>query len=167
MRAPLRLSAGPNWSHLSGQGWVTDWTPDKVAAAPDPLIAFSNYIEQALGVGFPTKKDLIILRRRVNELFKRYPKADYYTLCRLVAYQRSRHRRFVRVYTVLDSFRDAMAAGALPELRRDNGNGAVEERLQTILANESCPRWRARLLACPDDESRRAVIADWEHEHAA
>ena len=158
------LTAGPDWSHRSGQSWLTNWTPEKVAEAPDPIIALSAYIEQALGVAFPTKKDITILRKRVYEILDRYPRADFYTLCKVVAFNRQRRRRFARVYTVVDSFREAMAAGWLPELTVET---CLKERVQEILTHETDPDWRARLISCPDDEARQVIINEWEQRAKA
>jgi hypothetical protein len=161
----MTFAAGPNWSHRSGQGWVTTWTPDMVVAAPDPLIGFANYIEQVLGVGFPTKKDLLILRARVNELFERYPQATFHTMCNVVRFNKSEKRKFARVYTVVDSFREAMMEGWLPELSR--APQTLEQRITRILEIETDPRWRARILCCLDDGSRLHVLEQWEASHAA
>lgn len=161
----MAFAAGPDWSHLSGQSWLATWTPEKVIAAPDPVIGLANYIEQILGVGFPTKKDLTILRKRINEIFARYPHADYQTMCRIVQFNKRKKRKFTRVYTVIDSFRDAMVAGWLPELTRPGGD--IKARIARILETETCPDWRARFLTCPDDDSRQFVLDEYEGRDAA
>lgn len=161
------IPSGPDWSHQSGQSWATTtWTVDKVLAAPDPLIGFANYMEQILGVGFPTVKDLTILRKRVHEIFDRYPKADFRTMCRLVQYNKNKKKKFTKVYAVTGSFRDAMAAGWLPELTNENDENLREDVLR-ILKTETDPDWRGRLLACPDDDSRRFVITEYKNRNAA
>lgn len=157
----MRLTSGPDWSHRTGQAFLTTWTPELVAAAPDPVVGLSNYMEQILGVGFPTQKDLLVLRKRIKEIFQHYPAADYHTLCRLVRYNKSIKRRFSRVYTVMDSFREAMAAGWLPELTNATSETA-ETHIRRILETETDPRWRARLLACRDDSARHHMIECWE-----
>lgn len=161
----MTFAAGPNWSHGSGQSWVTAWTPDKVVAAPDPVIGVANYIEYLLGVGFPTKKDLILLRKRINEIFSHYPKANYYTICRIVMFNKRSKRKFARVYTVMDSFRDAMVAGELPELVSHHDE-SLAVRIGRFLGIETDRRWRSRLLACPDDDARRHVLDEWEQRSA-
>lgn len=163
----MSLSFGPDWSHLSGQHWAsTSWTVDKVLAAPDPVIGLANYIEQILGVGFPTKKDITILRKRCNEIFERYPRADYRTICRVVQYNKRKKRKFARVYTVIDSFRFAMADGWLPELTRTSDEN-LRDRITEILKVERDPDWRARFLAAPDDNARRFVLDEYEARDAA
>lgn len=158
----MAISFGPDWSHLSGQSWATtNWTPEMVVAAPDPVIGLANYIEQILGVGFPTKNDLLILRRRVNEIFEHYPKANYQTMCRIVQYNKQIKRKFARVYTVIDSFREAKAAGWLPELTSPHDED-LRDRILKILLVETDREWRARFLACPDDEARRFVLAEYD-----
>lgn len=161
----MTFAAGPHWSHLHGQSWTTTWTPEKVVAAPDSLVAFANYIEQLLGVGFPTKKDLIILRRRVNELLGYYPEADYHTMCRLVKWLKAKKQKFARVYCVVDHFREAMAAGALPELTGRSTN--LRDHIYDLLATETDARWRKRFLACPDDVSRRLVLDQYQSRDTA
>lgn len=161
----MTFSQGPNWSHLSGQSWTTRWTPELVVAAPDPVIGYANYIEQVLGVGFPTKKDLIILRHRVKQILDYYPQANWYTLCRLVAWLKKKKRKFVRVYCVVDNFREAMAAGALPELTA-GATGELREYIYKLLESESDPLWRKRLIACHDDISRRAVLERYRNRAA-
>lgn len=156
----MTFSQGPHWSHGSGQSWTTRWTPELVVAAPDPLIGYANYIEQLLGVGFPTKRDLIILRKRVNEILAYYPQANWYTLCRLVSWLKSKKRKFVRVYCVVDNFREAMAAGALPELTANDSS--LQDFVYRLLETETDPLWRKRLLACPDDASRSAVLERYQ-----
>lgn len=156
----MAMSYGPDWSHLSGQSWATtSWTPEKVLAAPDPVIALANYIEQALGVGFPTMKDLKILRKRCNEIFDHYPRADYRTMCRVVQYNKKRKRKFARVYTVIDSFREAKMAGFLPEL---DAQADVRARVAEILKTERDPEWRARFLTAPDDGARQFILDEYE-----
>lgn len=160
----MTLAAGPDWSHRSGQSWLATWTPDKVIAAPDPVIGLASYIEQILGVGFPTIKDLTILRKRCNEVFAHYPRADYRTMCRLVQYNKQKRRKFARVYTVIDSFREAMKDGWLPELSR---SGDLKERIAGILTSETDPNWRARFLMATDDGARQSALDDYERRNEA
>lgn len=162
----MPFSQGPHWSHGGGQSWTTRWTPELVVAAPDPLIGYATYIEQILGVGFPTKKDLIVLRKRVNEIFQHYPQANWFTMCRLVSWLKKKKRKFVRVYCVVDNFREAMAAGALPELTA-GATGELRDYIYKLLETETDPVWRKRFLACPDDVSRRAVLERYRNRGPA
>lgn len=163
----MALSFGPDWSHLSGQPWgATNWTPEMVLAAPDPVIGLANYIEQLLGVGFPTLKDITILRKRIDEIFAHYPKATYMTMCRVVQYNKKRKRKFTRVYCAVDSFRNAMADGWLPECVW-HGDEDLKVRIVDILKVERDPDWRARFICAPDDDSRRFVLNEYEERDAA
>lgn len=145
----------------SGQTWFTDWTPEKVATAPDPAFAFAEYVQQVMGVPWPTNNDIVVLRKKVGEFFSHYPNADYYTLCRVVGWCRARRKRFQRVWMVVDCFRDAYVAGALPELDCDRQDGDVEAGIAAALDVESDPSWRRRFLACQGPQMRREALDDW------
>jgi hypothetical protein len=99
-----------SFSHDTGQSHLTAWTPELVAAAPDPVRAFALYAQQVLGVPFYTTKDLVLLRQRVNDVFNRCPQATYYTLCRVVAWARRKRIRKPRVYMIIDLVPEATAA---------------------------------------------------------
>lgn len=148
----------------TGQGWTTTWTPDLVARAPDPVLAWSEYVQQVLGVPFPTVQDQKILRKQVRELFDRYPRADWYTMCRLVQWCKNRKKRDARVWLVLARFRAAWVAGALPELDPTMTDSTVEARIVGALEAERDPIWRRRLLGCVGPQARRATIDAWERD---
>jgi len=144
-------------------------TPEKVANAPDPSYAFAQYVQQVLGVPWPTLGDQVILKKKTNEFFGRYPHADYYTLCRVVTWIRGQKRtkRFTRVWLVIDSFRDAYAAGVIPELDRERSDDHIEARIKEILAIEKDPVWRTRLIGTQGLEYRRKLYFDWVSTHAS
>jgi hypothetical protein len=151
----------------TGQTWFTDWTPEKVATAPDPTLAFAEYVQQTMGVPWPTNNDIVVLRKKVNEFFSHYPNADFYTLCRVAGWCRARRKRFQRVWMVVDCFRDAFAAGALPELdRRDHHDADVEAGIAAALQTETDPWWRRRFLGCQGPQLRREALADWRQARA-
>lgn len=138
------------------------WTPDLVQAAPDQTRAFAEYIQQTLGVPWPTAKDMTILRKKCNEFFGHYPDLDYRSLCRVVVYCRTRKRRPPRMWMVVDEFRKAWSAGALPELDpvyREDEN--LDEKINAALATEQDPVWRRRLLLAQGPSARREVYAAW------
>lgn len=148
----------------TGQGWLTRWTPEMVAHAPDPALAFCEYAQQTLGVPWPTREDQCILRRRVKELLDRYPHADYFTLCRLVQWCRAHKKRKPRVWMVVDCWRDAWVAGALPELDPTHADDDVERRIRAALDVEQRQSWRRRLLSAIGPAARRAAVDAWEAE---
>lgn len=155
-----RVKWGPQCSHRAGQAWLTTWTPDKVAAAPDPIVALGNYMQQLLGIAFPTMSDLAAIRKHTNEIADYYPSATVATLCRVVQYAKSKKRRPTRGAQVMGMWREAMAAGYLNELDPNNDQALIDQ-IYTILETETDERWRMRLLCCLDNDSRRLAISDW------
>lgn len=139
------------------------WTPDLVNAAEDPTRAFAEYVQQTLGVPWPTQRDMVILRKKVNDFFELYPQADYRTLCRVVVFMRSRKRRVSRMWMVVEEFRKAWAAGQLPELDpgyvRDDG---IKTLIEEALTVETDPVWRRRLLLAQGPASQREVYVSWQ-----
>jgi hypothetical protein len=155
-----RTKWGPQCSHRAGQAWLTTWTPEKVAEAPDPIVGLANYMQQLLGIGFPTVGDISGIRKVANEIAEHYPGATTNTLCRVVQYAKSRKRRPTKGSQVMGMWRDAMAAGYLNELDPNNDQALIDT-IYRILETETEDRWRARLLCCLDNDSRRLAIADW------
>lgn len=135
--------------------------------APDPVIAFAEYAQQKLGVPWPTQKDLAILRHKITEFFTHYPKLTYYTLCRVVEWARSRHRRYDRVWKVIDAFRYAWTDGVLPELDPNQTDDTVEARINAALIVETSPTWRRHLLGATGASARRQIIEEWEAKKGA
>lgn len=138
-------------------------TPDTVEAAEDQAAAFAEYVQQTMGVPWPTIRDMSILRKKIKDFFALYPTADYRTLCRVVGFMRSRRRRVPRTWMVVDEFRKAWAAGQLPEL--DPGycsNPSLDAAIAEALTVEQDPAWRRRLLLAQDPASRQEVYASWQ-----
>lgn len=148
-------------------GWLTQWTPDKVATAQDPVLAFAEYAQQTLGVPWPTIADLKILRLKINEFFEHYPRLNYFTLCRVVTWAKARHRRFKRVWCVVEAFRDAYLDGALPELDPNHSEASVEERITAALQVETSQAWRRILIGAQGTTTRREMLAKWETERGS
>jgi hypothetical protein len=155
-----RVKWGPQCSHRAGQSWLTTWTPDKVAAAPDPIVGLANYMQQNLGIAYPTMADLAAIRHHANDIAAYYPAATTYTLCRVVQYVRSKKRRPTRGAQAMGMWREAMAAGYLNELDPNNDQALIDQ-IYVILETETDERWRRRLLCCADNDSRRLAISDW------
>lgn len=146
---------------------LENWTPDKVAGADDPAMAFADYCQQTLGVPWPTIKDQTILRKKIREFFEHYPQADYYTLCRIVEFARTRRRRYGRVWAVVEGFRDAFEAGFLKELDpRANTDLDLEVRIELALEKESDPEWRRRLICASGVSARQEAYAEWSTHYA-
>lgn len=138
------------------------WTPEMVNNDPDPTRAFAEYCQQTLGVPWPTKKDMIILRKKCKDFFALYPHTDWRTLCRVVVFLRARKRRPSRVWMVVDEFRKAWAAGQIPELNENRGtNEHVEANIAHALETETDPVWRRRLMLAQGPIARREVYREW------
>lgn len=150
----------------TGQSGNSTWTPERVAVAPDPALAWCEYVRQVLGVPFPTGVDLGETRQAIGDLFVQYPTANYYTLCRLVMWCRGRKLRFSRMKSVVGMFREAWAKGALPELDPKNADESVEQRIIRVLEVEHEPAWRYRLLTTMGNDHRRATLLEWEAVHS-
>lgn len=142
--------------------WSTTWTPEKVNEAEDKPAAFAAYCQQSMGVPWATHKDMAILRKRIKELFEYYPRADFFTLCRVAAWCKARRKRCSRVYQVVDKFRDAYEDGALPELNRDQTDDTIELAITTALEVEQRPEWRSKLIRATGPEARKAAYAEWQ-----
>lgn len=148
-----------------GPGCSVSWTPEKVVAAQDPVQAYAEYVQQALGVPWPTLKDMMILRRKVKEFFSHYPTLNMFTLCRLVPWAKNRRMRFGRVWAVIECFRDAFKDGAIPELGLDGQREQpVETRVARALEVETSQTWRRILIGCEGTKTRRLMIDTWERE---
>lgn len=144
------------------------WTPDDVQHAPDPAHAFAEYVQQTLGVPWPTVKDMAILRKKCREFFEHYPQVDWRTLCRVVVYMRNRKRRVPRMWMVVDEFRKAYTAGQLPELdphRRDDE--AITARINEALAVEDDEIWRRRLVLAEGAVHQQEVFQQWQSARAS
>lgn len=148
-----------SWAHTPSI-WRTNWTPDLVMAAPDPVKAFAEYCQQICGVPWPTGQDMLTLRKKVNEFFDHYPRLDWYSLCRVAQWCRSTRRRLARVWQVVDAFRPAFVAGALPELNT-NRDEDLDAAIGDALTQESDRTWRRRLLVAQGNDARRAILAEW------
>lgn len=138
------------------------WTPDDVQAAPDPAKAFCEYAQQTLGVPWPTIKDMTILRKKTKVFFEQYPQCDWRTMCRVVQWCATRKKRHSRVWMVVEEFRKAWTAGALPELNpHTHRDEAVEDRVYKALEEEQDPVWRRRLLLAQGSQDQEEVYQMW------
>ncbi len=141
--------------------WLDTYTPETVASADDPVMAFAEYAQQTIGVPWPTVQDRKILRKKINEFFEHYPQADFYTLCRIVGYCKQRRKRFGRVWAVVEQFRDAYEDGFLPELDPSSDDPDLELKIEQVLEAETDPDWRRRLLGATGQAARREAYNEW------
>lgn len=131
--------------------------PDQV---DDPL-TFAAYAQRVIGTPWPTIKDQMILRRRIKQFFTQFPQADYRTLVSVVHYCRARKRRPMHAWTVIDRFRDAWAAGWVPELDRLPEDLEVDREVERALEIETDPEWRRRLIGARG-QGREEVLQQWK-----
>lgn len=139
---------------------IQRWTPQLVAEAPDPNLAFANFTQQVLGVPWPTIKDQTILRSRTAEFFEHYPNATWFTLCRVVTWLKAKRKRVPRVWMVVDKFRDCWVDGMLPELDPAEGDVELEVLIESALTEETDESWRRRLIMT-EGPARRAAYDEW------
>lgn len=142
--------------------WLTQWTVEKVQAAPDKPKAYAEYCQQTIGTPWPTIKDMAVLRRKIKEFFGHYPQCDYASLCRIAQWSRAHKRRPTRVWLVVENFREAWRDGYLPELdpaERQEIN--VEVGIAEALDIDERPEWRRRLIGARGVEARREAYTEW------
>jgi len=127
--------------------------------------SLARYIQQTVGVPWPTLKDMTVLRRSVNEFFQHYPDLDYLTLCRVADWCRSKKRRFARVWQVVPQFRWAYADGALPEVDQVRHTDVdVEDAIREAVAVETDDVWLDRLVCSQGRSLRREVLERWNQQ---
>lgn len=148
-------------SHRTGQGPLTVWTPELVANAPDPFMAYTRYAQQVLGIPYASTKDMVVLRQRVDDVFDRCPQATWYSLCRIVNWCKTKRIRKPRVYMLVDLVPEAWAARVLPELDEPVRDENIERRIADALVVETDPSWRRRLIGAMGNSSRNRVLNDW------
>lgn len=141
------------------------WTPDDVQKADDKVKAYCNYVQQIIGVPYPTGKDIAIVRRKAKDFFKLYPQADWYTLCRVAHWCKARKRRPAYIHNVIDSYRFAWSAGYIPELSSaDRKDENVEQQIALALQVERRDGWRRRLILSSGPEQRKKVLDEWRQD---
>lgn len=130
--------------------------------------SFAEYCEQRLGCPWPTYKDKILLQKKCNDLFKRYPdRVTWQTMVRVANWMRSRKWRPARVWMVAEAFREAWSAGALPELDpRHDTDETLERQIQEALKEETRMDWRRMLLGSSGLHARREVYECWKADVA-
>lgn len=125
------------------------------------LDSLQRFIMQQLGVGYVTKNDAVIYRKKMNELFEHYPQANIGTMLKVVEWAKTRRRRFSRLFQVVEAVRYAYEDGYLPEL--DPGNRPdLDERINEILREEEDPEWRRRLLTAQGETAKTALLDQWQ-----
>jgi hypothetical protein len=141
--------------------YLTNLTPGMVAEALDPTAAFGRYCEEQIGFPWITRRDQIMLRSRVNALFEECPQANYYTLCRVVAWAKAKRIRRARVWQIVDLVRPAWADGMCPELNEPDHDPALDVRIFDAIRSEPDPAWRRRLRNTRGVGLRAAAYAAW------
>jgi hypothetical protein len=136
-----------------------------VAEAPDPP-AFARRRPTADRFPWVTVKDRTILAQRINSFFQSCPQANYYSLCRVVAWAKSKRMRRARVFQIVDLARSAWADGMLPELDEPSHDPDLEAQILAALTVENDPAWRRRLRDTQGVGLRRCAYSAWLDTHA-
>lgn len=130
------------------------------------LESLQRYIMEQLGVGYVTKNDAAIYRKKMKELFEYYPAADMQTMVRVVEWAKTRRRRFARLFQVVESVRYAYEDGFLPELDPNNTQD-VDEQISEILQTEKDPTWRRRFLTAQGATAKSVIVDQWRQLQGA
>lgn len=142
--------------------YLIRWTPELVAEAEDKPMAFAEYAQQILGVPYPTVKDMTVLRKRIKQFFEYYPRANYFTLCRIVSYCKTRRRRYAKTFMLLEEYRNAWVDGCLPELDPQETDEELEAAIAAALEVEERTSWRTRLIGAGGLTARRKAYEEWQ-----
>lgn len=140
------------------------WSVKDVEESKDGLV-FAAYCQQVIGVPYPNLEHERILRHKINEMFKRYPRANWGTLCRLVLYCKDHKYRPDQVWKIFTKFNMAWKAGVLPELEVDASNPILEEQIRRVLIEETDMSWRRKLLMAQGDGQQRKVLREWMNKN--
>lgn len=140
-------------------GFVDYISPHEV----DSVESLALYIQQTTGTPYPTQGDMRVLQQKCKKFFESYPHLDYATLVRVADWARANHRRYDRVWKVVESFRYAWRAGALADLD-PNGNSTpkLEEQVREAVMQETDPEWRRKLLLADGAAAQMRVLRAWE-----
>lgn len=141
---------------------MTTWLTSVAKSDVNDITSLSIYAQQVIGCPWPTKHDEMVTRKKVQELFDRDPRLNWWSMCNVVDWMRQQHRRPARLWMVPDSFREAWAAGALPELdARDECDDDLERMIDAALQIETDRYWRGRLIGSRGVAARRKTFESW------
>ncbi len=151
---------------VCASSWTEIWTPEKVVSSNDPLDAFANYVQQTVGTPYPTGKDMNACKKWVKEFFAKYPQLDYYTLCDVAQWARSRKKRPVHLKALLNLFRYAWSDGALPQLDPANIDQKTDEGIRNALMVETDESWCSQFYRVQGAQARQNLLMRWTRERS-
>lgn len=122
--------------------------------------SFAAFCQQNFGVPYATIQDIRILNKKAKDLFAKQPGTDWQTLVSVARWCKTKKRRIARVHGYVDQYRWAWADGAI-EIA-DSQDPAVEAAIGDILAKETDPVWRSRIMRADGTRAKREVIKQWE-----
>ena len=123
---------------------------------------FTAFMQQAVGCPIPTKKDIAITRKKLNELQENYPDVQLGLLAQgLVEWAKTRHKRFESVWRIVACWKYAFKDGFLPDMNTVK-MGELDELIEGALEIESDPRWRERLQYSIGETARSEVVEAWK-----
>lgn len=127
---------------------------------------FARYVQQRLGVPYPTTKNLVILNKAVKSFFEEYPHLGYESLCNLVDWAKAKNKRFGDTYVLVNMYRYAWQDGFMPELDPiDPEAVGVQEKEDYLLEHEEDSYWRNKMLDAQTFEAKTAIYESWEDQY--
>lgn len=127
---------------------------------------FARYVQQRLGVPYPTAKNLVILNKAIKSFFEEYPHLGYESLCNLVDWAKARNKRFADTYVLVNMYRFAWQDGFLPELDPiDFEAQSFQEKEDFLLDRESDPYWRNKIMDAQTVDAKQAIYEAWESQY--
>lgn len=129
----------------------------------------AQYIQQVTGTPMPRGKELAAFRRYIKDFLNTYPHLSYQTLCRVVDWVRAKHRRCATPMQVINQYKWAWQAGAIPEFYDAHANG-VSVELSEALRSERDHEWCVRLTDARDlmtTDNARKVLEEWNSQRAS
>lgn len=124
---------------------------------------YARYVQQKLGVPYPTVKNLVILNKAIKDIFEEYPHINYDTLCNLVDWAKAKNKKFAETYSLVSMYRYAWKDGFLPEL--DPVNAELEDfqsKEDELLAKETDPYWRNKIISAQTLEAKQQIYDLWK-----
>lgn len=144
-------------------GWADRVTAAEVIQEENPE-KFASFCQQETGIPYPTVKQMIDMKKQINDFFAMYPQANYGSLCGMVRWAKERRKRYATPGNLIrGGFRYAWRDGYLPELdpNYDDVDENLEEKIEAALNRERDAEWRRRLIVAQTNDARREVYGEW------
>jgi hypothetical protein len=125
--------------------------------------SLANYACYTTGIPYPANRDIAKAQKQCKLILDEYPQLTWQSLCKVADWSRAKKRRFARMHTLFSQFRDAYAAGYLPELDPNTyeAGDEVETGIVEALQVETDDYWRSVLLRSSGPDARQRVFYAW------